>query len=135
MNWIDTILGLTGDQWIVVGLMGSALAWFVVLGVVQTDEAQLTIGASSGYFHKDTLSMVSITHGFPRSFVLPAFPLSAEIVLQYRSHQSGFDVGAIRWQHIGKGAPVMHCEMQGCKTTVTLGLKSTRPCQYKTHGP
>ncbi len=31
MNWIDTILGLTGDQWIVVGLMGSALAWFVVL--------------------------------------------------------------------------------------------------------
>ena len=24
MNWIDTILGLTGDQWIVVGLMGPA---------------------------------------------------------------------------------------------------------------
>ncbi len=75
------------------------------------------------------------THGFSRSFPPPAFPLSAEIVLQYRSHQSRFDVGAIRWQHIGKGAPVMHCEMQGCKTTVTLGLKSTRPCQYKTHGP
>ena len=41
MNWIDTILGLTRDQWIVIGLMGSAPAWFVVLGVVQTDEAAI----------------------------------------------------------------------------------------------
>ncbi len=40
MDWIDTLLGLTRDQWVVIGLMGSALAWFVVLGVVQTGEAE-----------------------------------------------------------------------------------------------
>lgn len=45
MNWIDTRLGLTRDQWVVIGLMGSALACFVVLGVVQTDEAEAAIGA------------------------------------------------------------------------------------------
>ena len=45
MDWIDTLLGLTRDQWVVIGLMGSALAWFVVLGVVQTDEAETAIGA------------------------------------------------------------------------------------------
>lgn len=28
MNWIDTTLGLTRDQWVVVGLMGSSLEWF-----------------------------------------------------------------------------------------------------------
>jgi hypothetical protein len=33
MDWIDTVLHLTGDQWIVVGFMGSALAWAVVLVV------------------------------------------------------------------------------------------------------
>ena len=45
MNWIDTRLGLTRDQWVVIGLMGSALACFVVLGVVQADEAEAAIGA------------------------------------------------------------------------------------------
>ena len=45
MDWIDTLLGLTRDQWVVIGLMGSALAWFVVLGVVQTGEAEAAIGA------------------------------------------------------------------------------------------
>ena len=33
MSWMDGILGLTEDQWIYVGFMGSALAWTVVLTV------------------------------------------------------------------------------------------------------
>ena len=33
MSWIDGIWGLTEDQWIYVGFMGSALAWVVVLTV------------------------------------------------------------------------------------------------------
>jgi hypothetical protein len=33
MNWIDAISSLTEDQWIYVGFMGSALAWFIVLTV------------------------------------------------------------------------------------------------------
>ena len=136
MNWIDTRLGLTRDQWVVIGLMGSALAWFVVLGVIQTDEAEAAGGALISAPPQGLLVHAVLSQMDSRGpFAPPAFPLSSEIVLQYRSHQSGFDVGAIRWRHIGKGAPVMHCEMQGCKTTVTLGLKSTRPCQYKTHGP
>jgi hypothetical protein len=33
MSWIDGVMGLTEDQWIYVGFMGSALAWLVVLTV------------------------------------------------------------------------------------------------------
>jgi len=33
MSWIDGVLGLTEDQWITVGFMSSALAWFIVLVV------------------------------------------------------------------------------------------------------
>ncbi|MEO6307134.1 MAG: hypothetical protein ABIO96_10145 [Nitrospiraceae bacterium] len=33
MSWIDGVMGLTEDQWTVVGFMGSALAWIVVLTV------------------------------------------------------------------------------------------------------
>ena len=33
MSWIDGVLGLTGDQWIKVGVLGSGLAWVIVLVV------------------------------------------------------------------------------------------------------
>ena len=33
MSWIDGVLGLTEDQWIKVGVLGSGLAWAIVLVV------------------------------------------------------------------------------------------------------
>jgi len=33
MSWIDGVLGLTEDQWIKVGVLGSGLAWSIVLVV------------------------------------------------------------------------------------------------------
>jgi hypothetical protein len=33
MNWIDEVSRMTGEQWLVVAMVGSALAWVVVLVV------------------------------------------------------------------------------------------------------